>query len=290
MSSGDSMSVCIAAISEGASDCDIIAIVDRKASSGDFSNEDATTKSLWLGSAWLVLFAGNDITPAVPIIGYANTLLKGKANTLSNVVLALEESYQECLSNYCYATVLGRWTFQNIEDFRKTGRKQLGADVFDSLCDKIDRTKLQITFLVCGLDDKGKPHLLTVRNPGIAAIHDIPGYYAIGNGALAAMTLLSFFRQSVICSLEQTIYNVFTAKLMAETASDVGDQPYFWRLNKNRLAIPTHLVPQETFDEVKKAWNSSGKPLVPDGILTAIKNILATESSSSMSGKSEPEK
>jgi hypothetical protein len=146
---GGDMSVCIAAISrQGAGDTreEIIAIADRKVSSGEFSNEDATTKSAWLDNDWLCLFAGNDISPAIPITTRATELMIGKENTLAIVTEAMEASYQEYLANLCRSQVLGRWKFASIEEFREKGRKQFGNDVFDSLVDRIDRVRVQCTF------------------------------------------------------------------------------------------------------------------------------------------------
>ncbi|HWY22454.1 MAG TPA: hypothetical protein VNX26_14600 [Candidatus Acidoferrum sp.] len=274
------MSVCIAAIS---TTNEIIAIVDRKVASGEFSNEDATTKS-GLVNGWLCMFAGNDTAPAPPIMKRANELCSGKENTLEVLVHAFETSYQEYLSRLCESQVLGRWRFKDIEDFREKGRKQFGADVFDTLCHHIEQIKIRCTFLVCGLDHKNAPHIFTVSNPGVAEIRDDPGYWAIGNGQFAAMSILSFFQQSVICTTEETTYQVMTAKLMAETATDVGRASFYWRLRKES-GLGT--LPSELLYAVREAWTSGGSPTIPDGILEKIKSYLAgSEKSAELS---EPE-
>lgn len=272
------MSVCIAAMSgkgtRSAGDThEIIAIVDRKVSSTEFSNEDATTKSMWLPNRWLAMFAGDDISAAIPIIRCAKKRLINMENTLENISEAMEISYQDYLANLCRSRVLGRWQFKTIEDFRQRGRKQFGADEFDTLCSHIDQVRVKCTFLICGVDDKKESHILTVSHPGIAEIRDDPGYWAIGNGSFAAMSLMSFFRQSIVNSLEQTIYNVFTAKLMAETASDVGRHPFFWRINSTGWDDSLGV---RLFLEIRDEWNRVGKPLIPEGMLDTIEKHLAS--------------
>jgi hypothetical protein len=286
------MSVCIAAIAvsegPGGRRKEIAAMVDRKMASGEFSNEDATTKSDWLSQNWLCMFAGNDISPALPIARRAAELIGwNEGASLEAVSGAMQQSYQEFLSNLCMSQVLGRWKFKSIEEFREKGRKQFGNDVFDMLCDKIERVRVQCTFLVCGIDGIGEPHIFTVSNPGVVENRDTPGYFAIGNGAFAAMSVMSFFKQSVVCSAEETWYHVIAAKLMAESATDVGKEVFYWRLSKGMWKEAPN-VSASIFWDVREAWNKGGCPSIPDGIIEKIKGYLEPEKPSE--SKSGPEK
>lgn len=172
----------------------------------------------------------------------------------------------------CESQVLGRWKFKSIEEFRDKGRKQFGADVFDNLCHHIEQIKIRCTFLVCGLDCKADPHIFTVSNPGVAEIRDDPGYWAIGNGQFAAMSIMSFFKQSLICRTEETMYNVMAAKLMAETATDVGKESFYWRLRKGDER--RGYVPAQLSWDVREAWNNGGCSTIPKGLLEKIKQHL----------------
>jgi hypothetical protein len=201
-------------------------------------------------------------------------MMHDKENTLENATEAMEIAYQECLSNQCRSKVLGRWQFKSVAEFREIGKKQFGSDSFDTLCSQIDQVRIRCTFLVCGLDDRQQAHIFTVSHPGIVEVRDDPGYWAIGNGKFAAMSLMSFFEQSVVKSLESTIYNVFTAKLMAETASDVGNQPFYWRINRDGW---DQTLTSKVFWDVREEWERMGKPLVPVGILEKIKSYLAID-------------
>lgn len=269
------MSVCVAAIcSSGDSEYRdrIVAICDRKVSGGSFSNEDAALKGQWFCSDWLALFAGNDISPCIPILNEVQSDLAGmEERTLKQVTKAFERRYQEHLSNVAASQVLGRWQL-GMDKFLEHGRKKFGADVFDNLCAQIERVKLECRFLVCGFSG-GEGHLFTVRNPGVIEVHDNPGYYAIGNGGLAAMSTLSFFTQSTITFLDRTLYNVLCAKFMAESASDVGEQSFVWLISPRKGPSGLNF---DIYTEIRNAWEKEGKPKVPEGILDRITSLLAS--------------
>jgi hypothetical protein len=114
------MSVCIAAITHNGEDGqqEVIAIVDRKMGSEDFSNDDATVKSDWLRPNWVVMFAADDISPVTPILRHAMRLLKGKPNTLEDAVEAMETAFRDFHSHMCLTKVLGKWQFKNMQEFR----------------------------------------------------------------------------------------------------------------------------------------------------------------------------
>jgi hypothetical protein len=85
------------------------------------------------------------------------------------------------------------------------------------------------------------------------------------------MSTLSFFRQSVICTTERTCYQVVSAKLMAESATDVGKEIFSWRLRKGNLA---GRMSAYIFWYAREAWKNGGSPTTPDGILPLLKAYL----------------
>jgi len=256
------VSVCIAAICRGKK---IIAVTDRKVSSVEFSNEDAAIKILHVNHNWFAMFAGNDITPAVPIVDDVHEWLATKPNTLANARDAFEQCYQRYLSKLAAAKYLGRWQL-SMQQFIDIGREKFGDDVFDNLCSQIEQVKLQFQFLVGGFDEDQYAHLFVVRNPGISDVKDLPGYWAIGDGDFAAMSTLGYFKQSVIADWANTTYNVWAAKFMAEKAtSTVGE------LSFNILYGPNG---EESFPETepiaRRAWRKDGRPSVPKGVIQMI--------------------
>src|ERR1700682_5477719 len=160
----------------------------------------ASVKAEWISPHWLALFAGNDISPCVPICDMARANMTGRTNTIDSITSSFTSAYQNYLSNLAADKVLGRWKL-TMEEFEDSGRKKFGQDNFDLLFSQITEVRLQCQFLVCGFDVVGLPHIFTVRNPGTAESYDTPGYYAIGDGAGAVISMLGFFRQNIITSV-----------------------------------------------------------------------------------------
>jgi hypothetical protein len=259
---GGSVSVCIAAIS---SNNKIICVTDRKASSVEFSNEDASIKLRPVDDYWTAMFAGNDISPCHPIIDAVTRSVAEHPNTLENVRAAFEQCYQAYLSNLATARHLGRWRL-SMKEFLETGRKKFGADIFDNLCAQIERERLQCQFLVCGFDSDGAPHIFTVGNPGYSEVKDDPGYWAIGNGDFAAMSILGYFEQSIVTSWARTVCNVWSAKFMAETAKDVGERSF--GVQWGRDGKDGYL--EGTEDIVREGWQFGGKPSISERTVTQL--------------------
>jgi hypothetical protein len=274
------MSVCIAAISDFSGKARLVSIVDRKVSSGESSNEDATIKSSWINTHWCALFVGNDISPCIPISRAVTMEIAPKENTLEIVRSTFEKCYQKYLSNLAASKCLGRWGL-TMEKFLETGRKKFGPDNFDRLCHQIEQVKLQCQFLVYGFDGMAQPHLFTVQNPGYAEVKDTPGYWAIGNGAFAAMSMLGFLRQSVVVGLPQTYYNVCAAKFMAENASDVGQYSFMSEISADGFCDRDYNIG----NVAREAWDRHGKPTTPKGVLDKIEELINAKQSTSQTSE-----
>jgi hypothetical protein len=271
----DRMTVCIASKCGGAPPLSkrIVVITDMKASSAEGSNEIASTKSCWITTQWLALFAGNDISPCLPICTAVTMKLPDGVLSVEQVTAAFTSEYQKYLSRLAADRVLGRWNM-SMEEFKATGRKNFGPDNFELLFHEIKEVRLSCQFLVCGFDAVGASHIVTVRNPGIAENQDTPGYYAIGDGAPAAMSILGFFRQNVVASVPTTYYNVCAAKYMAESSpSTVGRTTFIWELGPNGDESKTEDA-LAIFELTREAWKS-GRPSIPQGIEESIAKVLS---------------
>jgi hypothetical protein len=255
---------------------------DRKTSSGEFSNEDATIKSWMFHRRWLAMFVGGDISPCNPILRAVTAQIGDEEPIAELVKRAFEIHYQAYLSNLAAARVLGRWKL-SMEEFLETGRKKFGADVFDGLVSQIEQVKLQCQFLVCGFEGPSIPHVFTVRNPGYVEDRSIPGYWAIGSGDFAAMSTLGFYKQSVVKSLGATYYNVMAAKFMAEKAThEVGENSYFWQLGNEGSENCDGGI--EAY--VRGVWEKLGQPRVPAWFVQDLDDTLqGTKSSEELSAK-----
>jgi hypothetical protein len=271
-----SMSVCIAGIcwtDSASKDAErrIVAVADMKSSGTQGSNELASSKVQWILPTWLALFAGNDIAPCLPIVRDVKRRLTDKPNTVDNITGAFVAAYKNHLADLATDKVLGRWKL-SMEEFEESGRKKFGADNFDVLFSQIMEVRLQCQFLVCGFDETKDAHIFTVRNPGVADNYDVPGYFAIGDGAAAAMSILGFFAQNIHASLPRTYYNVFAAKYMAESsASTVGHNTFAQEIGPRGVEGKVYQL-FSLLQCTRDAW-AEGKPSRPDGIEEEIKRL-----------------
>lgn len=282
-----SVSVCIAAICRQKRQPKIFAICDREASSVEFSNEDAVVKGENFHPNWLAMYAGDDVSPCAPILRLIRADLSiEKRPLVERVKRSFEEMYQLYLSNLATSLYLGRYRM-SMAEFLQKGKKRFGADIFDTLHANIQRVRLQCQFLVCGFDGSpnvGLAHIFTVRNPGVIEDRtNAPGYWAIGNGAFAAMSTLGFYQQNFVKSLGATYYNVMAAKFMAEKATnEVGEHSFEWQLGKDgKEPVDGGL---EVY--IRAIWDKQGKPRIPEWFVKDLDAALkAKDSSKSLSNK-----
>jgi hypothetical protein len=294
---GLGMTVCIAAMAE---DKRIVTVSDQKISMRQFSGDNLTLKLWVVARGWNCMVAGSDVTIAQSIIDRVAVTLSQKFDTLEleDVVAGFKQSYQEQIQSRATDTYLARYKM-GMDEFRTKGRRQLGPDVFDTLCDKIARVSFDLRFLVAGFDRSSEsPHLFVISNPGVEEIYDRPGFWAIGSGAMSALSMLFYRGQKVIASLEQTIYNVCEAKFMAESASDVGEETFLHIMSppSKKQVKWSPLTPTE----IRAVWKSDGAPRVPEGIVAKIghgltrverdKTVSTDTAKPSASQPSEPEK
>ena len=229
------MSVCIAAFThkEGA----IVTASDRMVST-DFGQvtADATVFTLeYIAQGWFVLFAGNDIGCVPGIFQAATATLEagGPRPTaqVGDVRKAIMDAYNTERAKKACEEALGVYGIQSLEELNESAREKYGDTQFLRMTKAVDSVLLDVDLLLCGYDDNGYPHLLSVET-GIFADHDRVGYAAIGSGRRLAVTSLMFRRQSITTGLEQTIYNVCEAKFRSEAAAGVGGDQTFVTIHR----------------------------------------------------------
>jgi hypothetical protein len=192
----------------------------------EFSVDDVIKSEPFHGE-WTAMIGGNDISQAVPVIDRAANILRGKGNDFMTVMSGFKQAYQEHRRDNITDQYLSSYDM-TIKEFKRNGRKLLNPEIHASLSFQIREFRLGCAFLVYGYDNKKQPHIFEVRNPGIATIHDKPGFWAIGAGASSALNMLSTLGQGrELTRLAPTIYNVLAAKYFSESASDVGKKTFF---------------------------------------------------------------
>jgi hypothetical protein len=192
---------------------------------GTFSADMSLLKGREIVNArWAIAFAGEEIGRVSPIVSRVRDELRDKAEEGALSVEAVAESvmrhYQRertALAVEKYLSLYGL----DMAEFLANGLNIFGEQGFALLRERMEQVKLDCSLLIHGFDDQDRPHLVVVEDPGIPQFMGI-GYWAIGSGAYLALSRLSAHAQSLMVPLNETVYNVFEAKIAAERAIGVG--------------------------------------------------------------------
>jgi hypothetical protein len=216
---GSKMTICIAAIcAEGEA---IVSASDTMLSTSTYSADMMAIKGGRIRNKWFALYSGNDISPCEPILRKAKSLFESRDETLEQITASFKESYRLQLQEKIEDEVLSRYKM-DLDSFKEHGFKHLGRDVFNGLCQQIDRKYLDCEFLVFGFDRTNQARIFTVTDPGIVTDYSTPGFWAIGSGANSALSTLFFHGFGIFTKLPAAVYHVCEAKFMAESAAGVG--------------------------------------------------------------------
>ena len=258
------MTTCIAAISQR---YHIVTASDTRLSFGGSYSTDGIVKEEAIHGEWGVMIAGSDMAEAPAVIHEVRRLLRERSGDLLTVKTAFKSAYQ--LSRRQAMTDRFLSTFDmTIDEFKKRGSKQLPQEIFTDLAFQMKSFNLGCTFLVFGFDEKALPHLFVVRNPGRIESYDKPGFWAIGAGASAALSMLSLLHQhSERSTLHETIYNVLAAKYSSESASDVGPETWLWIKKINCIGFSNDVGMER---QIRDLWETAGKPATLASALTVI--------------------
>src|SRR5260370_3311564 len=180
---GLGMTICVAAsvLDEG-----IICASDTMLSTDDMQADLRTMKFRSVGSSWMVMFAGNDISPIMPILELVDEQIRTDTEQkASGVAGYFASAYKTELNKKAENEVLGPLGL-SLEEFRTRGLKQLGPAVFNRLLYDIQNIHFSLDFMICGYDSEGPP-ILTVTNPGTINYYDLASFWAMGIGQTIAL-------------------------------------------------------------------------------------------------------
>jgi Proteasome subunit len=259
------MTVCIAAItSDTPAKSHIVTASDTLISFGRYNSADATSVKMesFYGS-WHAMMAAEDVSQCIPIIARATENLQGEPETLSAVSRAFKKAYKEHLSEIAADQVLSHFDM-GMAEFKKNGSKLFTPEIFNSLSQEIRNVTLECSFLVYGFDEKNWPHIFAVDPPGRISVHDKPGFWAIGSGSFAALSMLFSLHQSVDRGFFDTIFNVLAAKFMAESPGSVGEHTFFYIHEKD---CDWFKHPVGVVETMREWWNNKGKPKLDPEVL-----------------------
>ena len=121
---------------------------------------------------------------------------------------------------------------------------------------QIQKYELGTMLLVAGVDDSGA-HIYCIDDPGKMACFDRVGYHAIGTGHRHAVLKLVALNQHHSTSINETVFNVFCAKKVAELAPGVGQATSV----KIVFRTQTKSVEQQMLDGLEPAYKEQANPI-----------------------------
>jgi hypothetical protein len=270
------VTVCIAMMANSGKE--LVLVSDSKVAFGDYSADDAVLKNTPFLYPWLLLFAGDDISYAKPIMSRANAraseIQKKEKRQLpgSEVAEILQEEMEVERSRIIEASVLARYGF-TAETFRINGKTLCAETLYNDLIYKISQIGLSLQFLLCGIPmGKDEAEIWMVSPDEPPQNFDRLAFWAIGSGANAAISSLShsihYHQGGRFSDTSRVLYLVLAAKFMAETAKDVGKGTFVVTVDhENKMKF----VSWKKIKEVGKIWEKRGAPRVPKGIEDVIK-------------------
>lgn len=268
------MTVCIASISHNSGGDCIVGVTDKMLSVSMASADDSAIKFTSVGSRWVAMFAGNDISPVVPIFKSVNySVSELFAETLEEIVGLFRDAIRKESVKKAEALVLSSFDL-DMAEFRRSGLASLGPELFTRLAYEIEQVSLDLIFLVFGFEgtEKPRPHIFTIDGKGVVSYYDIGGFWAIGSGQTSALGTLFGARSSVIYKeLPNALYLLAKAKFSAESALGVGKETIALVLHANS---DRYLVHTAEMRKMKAVWEESRGPDVPPGAQTLAKDLL----------------
>jgi len=240
------------------------------------SADDLAVKFTSVGNRWVAMFAGNDISPVVPILKTVKNLVSEcQEESLEQIVDFFRTAIRKERTNRAEAIVLSKFDL-SMAEFRSEGLANLGSDLFTRLTYEIEQVSLDLTFLVYGFEGTEDPdaHIFSITGSGEVSYYDIGGFWAIGSGQTSALGALFGLRSSVIYKqLPDALYLLGKAKFSAESALGVGKETIAFVLEANS---DRYLVHPAEMQKIKVIWEASRAPDVPIEVDAAVPEILAT--------------
>ncbi len=221
------MTVCIALMCEGGKK--IVAVSDHMLSMESFSGDNLALKIEPIHRNWFALWSG-DVSYIPLVLDVATHILckKDKPNQ-HDAAEAMTQAHSNILEREINNQVLSRLGY-NLQSFRKVGKEQLTASVYNSIHREIKAVSLDAEFLVCGFDEEGDGHIFTLEKNGALKSCDAAGFWAIGSGTHNALSAIFFHATkngiNQNSPLADALYVACEAKFMAESAVGIGKKTF----------------------------------------------------------------
>lgn len=215
------MTVCVASLcDEGRA---IVLAADKMVGKIYIEGELATKLRL-IHPHWWMMLSGDDISPLFELADRASQELPPLAEAPVEMVKeVMQRNYELIRAKRAEAHHLKPigWT---LERFNREGSSLLPN--FLEIQSRLAAYELSVEILVAGFDRRFLPpakiFTMSSENRGVPIRCDIPGFAAIGSGAIAAEYMMFFRDVSQKLPIRAAVYYVLEAKYFSEHASGVG--------------------------------------------------------------------
>jgi 20S proteasome alpha/beta subunit len=214
------VTVCIGAVCDDGKS--VVVAADRMMTYGapiSLQVEMAVKKIVPVSDACAILFSGS-VPDGEEVISRTKRLLTDGLS-IGEVAQKAAACYQEVKNQRVEETILKPWLGIGFAGFSTIIAQSSSSQMLGQIFGMVMQHNLQLELLVAGITD-GRAHLCAITHPGITLGLDTIGCSAIGSGGLHANVRLALGKQSTAVNLSETIYNVYEAKLAAESAPGVG--------------------------------------------------------------------
>lgn len=244
------MTCCVAALCDKGKS--IVLVADKMVGMSMIEGEPEITKILSFHRHWRVMIAGDDISPAFPIID----LIRQKLSRLRTVGVrqvmdAFNESFASERAGIAEAVHLvpRGWT---IKTFNSRAAEIIPKRLRREISDRVHNQRLEVELLVAGFDGSGKGHIFNVddfEHRGRSRRQDIPGYHAVGSGAPGAMYMMAYREASSSMPLRLMLYYAIEGKYFGELAGGVGPKTdvYVLRAGKSSFKLRNKVLDEKVF-------------------------------------------
>jgi hypothetical protein len=259
----------------------IVTVSDARLSHGEIipAADDAAIKNFRFARRWGAMFAAEDSTAFIPVVGEARAALARHAEAPpmecdfdeETIRGAIQTAYEKEFNERFFREHLARFGYANVVDFRQRGFAEMGKELYSEYAYKLARFDLGLELLIYGFEDAGV-NIFEVANPGKIISHNLRGFAAIGSGSLMAIAALN--RKPLTPDLSQTIYRLLDAKFSSETARDVGRRTHVIILSK---AGKVGYLLQRDVDQIRSIWERTVKQPEPEDAIKIIDGTSAVK-------------
>lgn len=181
--------------------------------------------------------------------------------------------------------------FLTTDEYKQALQKKRVNSVIESIAEEIRKDReesneptFSCSLVLCGFDEKKKPYLLVLADPGTCTDYTLNGFCSTGSGSGYALQRLLSTEWKRKFPIDRALYEVFDAKIQAENDPGVGYSSDVIVLTADK-SVP---MPEDTKTMLDRAWIKLNRspyetfnpdedvPLPPDDWMAKLKEFAET--------------